>query len=243
MKARPADQLLLIDVARLDATIRAADHQRRNPEQTARVNELLAQRQTQSAELTRLLGDRDDARAELSRLESDVALVDARVARDTERLAVSANVKEAQGLEHELSSLAKRKSDLEDAELEIMERLESADAAVAAQEAVIAATNEEGARISAEGKAAVARATATGEAAARDRAALVEQVPSDLLALYDRLAARGVGAGLLRRRTCEGCHMVLSGTDLQALREAADDDVVMCPECGGILVRSDESGL
>lgn len=243
MKARPADQLLLIDVARLDATVRAADHQRRNPEQTARVNELLAQRQAQSAELTRLLGDRDDARAELSRLESDVVLVEARVARDTERLAVTSNVKEAQGLEHELASLAKRKSDLEDAELEIMERLETADAAVAAQEAVIAATNEEGARLSAEGKAAVARATATGEAAARDRAAIAEKVPAELLALYDRLAARGVGAGLLRRRACEGCHMVLSGTDLQAIRQAADDDVVFCPECGAVLVRSEESGL
>ena len=243
MKARPADQLLLIEIARLDATIRSADHARRNPEQTAQVNDLLAQRQAQSVVLTELLGSRDDAQAELKRLESDVALVEARVARDTERLAASSNAKEAQGLEHELASLARRKSDLEDAELEIMERLETADAAVAEQQATIAATNEAGARVSAEGKAAVAAATTPWEAATRDRAAIAERVPTDLLALYDRLAARGVGAGLLRQRTCEGCHMVLSGTDLQALRQAADDDVVMCPECGGILVRSDESGL
>lgn len=243
MKARPADQLLLIDVARLDATIRSADHARRNPTQTARVNELLAERQAQSTVLTGLLGDRDDARAELARLESDVDLVDARVARDTERLSSTSNVKEAQGLEHELASLASRKSALEDAELEIMERLEASDAAVAAQEATIAATNDEGARVSAEGKAAVAAATASWESATRDREAVAARVPDDLLALYDRLAARGIGAGLLRRRTCEGCHMVLSGTDLQALRQAADDDVVMCPECGAILVRSDESGL
>ena len=68
-------------------------------------------------------------------------------------------------------------------------------------------------------------------------------MPTELLALYEKLAVRGIGAGLLRRRTCEGCHMVLSGTDLQTLRQVADDDVVMCPECGAILVRSDESGL
>jgi len=243
VKSRPADQLLLLELASLDATIRHADNARRNREQTARVQELIAQRQAQSAELTTLLGVRDDARAELARLESDVALVDARAARDTERLAATANVKEAQGLEHELASLAKRKSDLEDAELQIMERLESADAAVAVQEAVIAATNAEGARLSAEGKEAVAAATATWEAATRDRTAVAGRVPGDLLALYERLAARGVGAGLLRRRTCEGCHMVLSGTDLGALRQAAEDDVVMCPECGCILVRTDESGL
>lgn len=243
MKARPADQLLLIEVARLDEAIRSADHARRNPAQTARVNELIATRLTESATLTRLLGERDDVQAEIARLESDVALVDARTARDTERLAATSNVKEAQGFEHELASLAKRKSDLEDAELELMERLETADAAVAAQEAVIAAINDEGARLSAEGKAAVAEATAAGEAATRDRAAVAATVPAELLALYERLAARGVGAGLLRRTTCEGCHMVLSGTDLQTLRQTAEDDVVMCPECGGILVRSDESGL
>ncbi|MGB4779970.1 zinc ribbon domain-containing protein [Microbacterium sp.] len=243
MKSSHADQLLVLELASLDAAISRADHARRNPEQTARVQALLTQRQTQSAELTTLLGARDDARVELARLESDVSLVDARAARDNERLAATSNVKEAQGLERELAALAGRKSDLEDTQLEIMERLENADAAVAAQEAAIAETNAEGARLSAEGKDAVAAATATWEGATRDRAAVASRVPADLLALYERLAARGVGAGLLRRRTCEGCHMVLAGTDLNALRQATEDDVVMCPECGCILVRTDESGL
>ncbi|SBS70962.1 zinc ribbon domain-containing protein [uncultured Microbacterium sp.] len=243
MKASPSDQRRLLDLAALDATVRHADHQRRHPEQTARVQELLAQRKELSAELTRLLGVRDDAKTELSRLESDVALVDARAARDAERLATSANAKEAQGLEHEIASLTKRKSDLEDLELEIMERLETADADVLAQETLIAAINDEGARLSAEGKSAVADATARFEAATRDREAVAAEIPADLVGLYEKLAARGVGAGLLRRRTCEGCNMVLSGTDLQTLRQAAADDVVTCPECGGILVRGDETGL
>ena len=37
--------------------------------------------------------------------------------------------------------------------------------------------------------------------------------------------------------------MVLAGSELNAVRAAADDEVVSCPECGGILVRTDESGL
>lgn len=243
MKSRPADQLLLLELASLDTDIRRADHVRRNPEQTARVQQLLAERQAQSSELTTLLGTRDDAKAELARIESDVVLVDARSSRDTARLATSVNAKEAQGLEHEIASLAKRKSDLEDAELEIMERLEAADAAVAAQEAAIDAINAEGARLSAEGKEAVAAATAQVEAATRDRAAIAARVPADLLAMYENLATRSAGAGLLRARTCEGCRMVLSGTDVQALRQAAEDDVVTCPQCDCILVRTDESGL
>jgi len=243
VNASPADQLRLVEVAELDARIRQADHARKNPPQAARVQELLAHRQTLSQELTTRLGARDDLRIELSRIESDVAVVDARSARDAERLAISSNSKEAQGLESEIASLARRKSDLEDAELEVMENLERADAAVAEQEALIAATNAEGAELSAEGKRVVAEATAAFEAATRDRAAVAGTVPADLLALYDKLAARSAGAALLRARTCEGCHMVLSGTDLNALRQAAEDAVVTCPECDSILVRTGESGL
>lgn len=243
MNASPADQRRLLDLSDLDARIRQADADRRNPAQAARVQELLAQRQQQSQELSTRLGARDDLRAELGRIESDVALVDARADRDAQRLTTVTNPKDAQGLEHEIASLAKRKSDLEDAQLEIMERLEEADAEVAAQEALVALTNDEGARLSAEGKAAVTEATARFEAATRDRAAVAATVPADLLALYDRTAERSSGAALLRRQTCEGCRMVLSGTDLQAIRSAADDAVMTCPECGCILVRTEESGL
>ncbi len=243
MNATPADQRRLLEVAELDTRIRTADAARRNPPQAERVQALIARRQELSQELTTRLGARDDLRADLSRIESDVAMVDARRARDAERLNSTSNMKEAQGLESELGSLARRKSDLEDAELEVMERLEEADAAVAAQEALIAETNAEGATLSAEAKRVVAEAVAAFEAATRDRAAVAGSIAADLLAFYDRVAARSAGAALLRRGTCEGCRMVLAGTDMQAVRLAAEDAVLTCPECGCILVRTEESGL
>ena len=243
MNASPADQLLLIEVAELDARIRQADHARRNPPQAARVQDLKARRQDLSQELSTRLGVRDDLRTELSRIESDVAVVDARRARDAERLAASSNPKEAQGLESELASLARRKSDLEDGELEVMERLEQADAAVAEQEALIEQTNSEGSELSAEARRIVAEATAAFDGATRDRAAVAGSLPGDLLAYYEKVAARSSGAAPLRRRTCEGCRMVLAGTDLQVIRQAAPDEVVTCPECGCILVRGEDSGL
>lgn len=243
MNATPADQRRLLEVAELDTRIRTADAARRNPPQAERVQALIARRKELSQELTTRLGARDDLRADLSRIESDVAMVDARRARDAERLNSTSNMKEAQGLESELGSLARRKSDLEDAELEVMERLEEADAAVAAQEALIAETNAEGATLSAEAKRVVAEAGAAFDAATRDRAAVAGSIAADLLAFYDRVAARSAGAALLRRGTCEGCRMVLAGTDMQAARLAAEDAVLTCPECGCILVRTEESGL
>lgn len=243
MNADPADQRRLLDLSELDARIRRAENAKAHPPQAARVQALLAQRSTLVQELTIRANTRDDLRTELSRIESDVAVVDARSTRDAGRLAASSNSKEAQGLESEIASLSRRKSDLEDAELAVMERLEAAEAAVAEQEAVLASTNDEGARLSAEAKQAVADATRDLETAQRDRAAVAGSLPADLLGLYDKLAARGNAAGHLHRGTCEACRMVLSGTDMNRVRQAPADTVVNCPECGAILVRTEESGL
>lgn len=243
MNASPDDQRRLLEVADLDARIRQAELARTSPPQAIRVNELLARRQELSQELALRLGARDDLRAELARIESDVTVVDARRTRDAERLQTVSNPKDAVGLESELASLARRKNDLEDAELEVMERLEQADAAVADQESLIAATNAEGARLSAEGKAVVAQATQAFETSTAERTAVSAALPAELLALYETVSARSSGAALLRRGTCEGCRMMLSGTDLAAARQALPDAVLTCPECGCILVRTDESGL
>ena len=241
VNADPADQRKLLDLADLDARIRHDERVAGNPPQATEVRDLIAQRAALTQELSTRANARDDLTAEIARLESDVKVVDARIARDTERLSASSNPKQAQGFESELTALARRKSDLEDLEIALMERLESADAAVAEQEALIAETNARGAELSAEAKRVVAEATERLEGARRDREAVAGSVPADLVALYERLAARGNGAGLLRGGACEACRMVLPPSDLANLRRAQTDEVVFCPECGAILVRTEES--
>jgi len=243
VNASPENQRILLDVADLDRRILQAERARTKPVQGPRITELVAIRQEQLRELTALTGARDDVRTELARLESDVKLVEQRRARDAERLAAATNSKEAQAFEHELDSLAKRQSDLEDAELDVMGRLEEAEAAVAAQQALLDTTTAEGSSLTAQAKADVAAAAELGEQLARDRAAVTADVPADLLAEYTRRAANNAGAALLTRGTCEGCRIVLPGTDLNDIRRAAQDAVVSCPECGCILVRTEESGL
>lgn len=241
MNADPADQRKLLDLADLDARILRDERVKGNPPQAERVRELIAQRSTLAQELGSRANARDDLKAELARVESDVSVVDARIARDSQRLAASTNPKQAQGFESELASLARRKSDLEDAEIALMEQLEAAEAAVAEQEAIIAETNAQGAELSAEAKRVVAEATDRLEASRRDRAAIAGAIPADLLALYERLASRGNGAGLLLAGACEACRMVLPPSDIAEVRRAQTDEVVFCPECGAILVRTEES--
>lgn len=244
MKATPDNQRTLLEIAELDRRIQQAERARTQPAQGARINELAAVRKQQLGELTVLVGALDDARAELARVESDVALATQRRDRDGERLAASTDPKQAQALENEIDSLSRRISMLEDTELEIMGRVEEAQAAVDAQQALIDQTQSEGAQLTAAAKADMAAAATEAEQLARDRAALAATVAADLLAEFERRSARGgVGVGLLRRGVCEGCRMVLAGTDITEIRRAAPDEVVSCPECGAILVRTDESGL
>lgn len=243
MNASPEHQRILLDVAELDRRLQQAEKVRTNPAQGPRINELAKERQEQLRDLTTLTGVRDDARTELTRLESDVKVTEQRRTRDTDRLATTSNPKDAQALERELASLAARISSLEDLELEVMERVEQAEAAVAAQQALIDTTTAEGTELTVQAKAQVAAAVTEIGQLTRDRDAVTADVPADLLAEYTRRASRGIGVGLLRRGTCEGCRMMLSGTHLNEVRQAAPDAVISCPECGAILVRTDESGL
>ncbi|CAH0137761.1 zinc ribbon domain-containing protein [Microbacterium foliorum] len=243
MNASPEHQRILLDVADLDRRIAQAERARTKPSQGARIGELVAIRQEQLRELTALTGTRDDVRTELTRLESDVKLVEQRRARDVERLATSTNPKDAQALEHEIASLTRRQSDLEDIELDLMGRVEEADAAVAAQQALLATTTAEGTALTAQAKADVQAATDLAAQLARDRDAVTAAVPAPLLAEYTRRASNSAGAALLTRGTCEGCRILLPGTDINDIRNAPDDLVVSCPECGCILVRTDETGL
>jgi len=244
VKATPENQRTLLEIADLDRRLLQSERARTQPSQGARINELAGVRKQQLGELTALTGVLDDARAELKRIESDVALATQRRDRDGERLATATDPKQAQALENEIDSLTRRISMIEDTELEIMGRVEEAQNDVDAQQALLDQTQTEGAKLTAAAKADIAAATAEGEHLTRDRAALAGTVAAELLADYERRASRGgIGVGLLRRGVCEGCRMVLSGTDITEIRKAASDEVLSCPECGAILVRTEESGL
>ena len=187
-----------------------------------------------------------DVQREVDKSEADVQLVRDRAARDRARLdAGTGTAKDLQALQHELTSLSRRQSELEDIELGIMERAE----ALAEHVTVL----ERDQRDLATRLAAVveARDRALGDyAGERDsvagrRAATVESVGEDLVALYERIRSGngGIGASELSQRRCGGCHMELNQVDMNRITQAPADEVLRCEECGRILVRTAESGL
>ncbi len=155
------------------------------------------------------------------------------------------NPKDLQRMQQELVSLARRISELEDTELEVMERLESAQTEQDRLQARLAGLDARAAELTEARDAKAGEASAAMAAAGDERKVRVQGVPADLLALYEKLRAQkgGVGAAALLRRRCTGCSLDLTASDLGAIAKAAPDEVLRCEECNRILVRTSGSGI
>jgi hypothetical protein len=245
LNADTATQLRLLDLQAADTALAQLAHRRTHlPELAA-----IADREKRSAELhndvvdaqTRLSDIADEQR----RLESDVDTVRARTSRDEARLqAGGLPSRELESLQHEIATLARRQSTLEDELLEVMERAEEAESALqdaAARRDVVTAEQRE---LEATRDAAFTEIDAAVAQRTPERAGIAAELPAELIALYERARSQsGTGAALLRQRRCEACHIELSGSELAGVRGAAPDEVVRCENCRAILVRTAESGL
>ena len=245
MKADPAAQRRLLDLADVDAELVRLAHRRRNlPEHAELTAAEAAVRSAKDAlvEVETRAGDLD---RDIRRLERDVEAVRARADRDQKILAGSGvGAKQATDLQHELDTLARRQSVLEDEELEVMEQREALGMDVQHAQRTLDEAQAHQSAVTERRDTALADIDAGEAGRGRDREAVVADLPADLLAEYDRRRARsGTGAALLRERRCGACRLELDRTALGALRSAPADEVVHCEECGTVLVRTPQSGL
>lgn len=242
--APPQVQARLLDLQAFDTELARLASERRRVESGAELAAADAERLRVRRVVADRRGIRDDQRAAMRRTESDVAVVEQRLVRDRQRLATTASPKDAQGLEQEIAALLRRRGILEDAELEVMQDLEDTDAALAAAEDELAAAEARTAGLQDLRDRSLAAVGSAHLTVAADRRALADELPADLVTLYDRQRTRyGVGAALLRRGVSGGSNVQLTGADLAEIRAAAPDAVLLDPESGCILVRTDESGL
>jgi predicted nucleic acid-binding Zn-ribbon protein len=188
----------------------------------------------------------DDLDRDIARLEKEIDQVRVRKDRDEARLTLgSGPARELEALQHEMVSLNRRQSELEDAELELMEQRETGQATLDGIEARLAAARDK--RSAAESRRDQALSDIAKEEQFRvaARQPLAADLPPDLVALYDKLreASGGLGAALLAGGRCGGCRLELSGADRARIKAADPDEVVRCEECRRIMVRTAESAL
>ncbi|GAB3496816.1 zinc ribbon domain-containing protein [Flexivirga sp.] len=246
MKADLTRQWRLLDLQKLDTRLDQLGHRERTLPVQTQLDEATARAGTLAEEVVLArTALQDNARA-VSKADADVQLVRDRAERDRRRLeSGTGTAKELQNLQHELETLARRQSELEDVELEVMERAESLQSDLTAKEAAQQEAQQRVEELQSAKDKALAEIVAERETVERDRANVAPGVGADLLALYDKLRDQmgGVAAAALQQKRCSGCGLELGQADLARIRAAAEDEVVRCEECRRILIRTAESGL
>lgn len=198
----------------------------------------------QVAELDRRLGTarsaRDVVAGRQEELERSLAATESRAAAINKRLyggTVSAT-RDLQAMAAEVEALRARASEFESQALEALEECEPLDARVSALEGEKASLLL--ARADAEARLAARQAEIDEEMTAhRDaRAEEAARVPSELATTYERLRQHlgGTGVARLVGSRCDGCHLTLPATALDALRRGPAGNVEYCEQCGRILV-------
>ncbi len=245
MKADPDAQRRLLDLQAIDTALAQLDHRRRSLPELAELDALARELSSLEDQRLRAQVAVDDISRDVSRMERDVEQVRMRADRDRARLDVGTGpAKELEALQHELATLTRRQSDLEDAELALMEQQEQAQGALDAVEARLGSVRQTRADTEVRRDQALGQIDQDRAFRLDGRSKVATDLQADLLSLYERIReSTGMGAALLRAGRCEGCRLELSGSERAQLKGAPPDEVVRHEECGRILVRTSESGL
>lgn len=245
MNAEPSIQAKLLDLAAVDAELTRIEHRRKVLPEQQQVTDLEAERTTRKDAAVKVEILIDDLDRDIRKLEGEIDAVRKREERDRGLLTAGAvNAKQLSELQHELTSLERRRKVLEDDLIEVMERREAA--AADHDHAGANLDRAETDLVDAERRrdAAVADLDVAQQRCVSDREALTRLFPADLLATYDKQRTNyGVGAALLQARRCGACRIELDRGEISRITQTAPDVVVRCPECSAILVRTKQSGL
>jgi predicted nucleic acid-binding Zn-ribbon protein len=238
MIASQTDQKQLLAIAAFDVELARISNSRKQAQAESEL-------EAASAETLRLSDSLIDARnavgdleMELGRAEADLELVGKRITKDKQLLRSTSSAKDAQGIEHELGTLDTRKSELEDAQLQIMELLELAQKnheqlsqEKLAADTQLAAVQE---RISTE----LADLSSQAEKVQTERKSAISSIDQELAGAYERKYSRGVAVGRLTGRDCGACRLSITATSFEELMALPSEELAECPNCQAFLVRS-----
>ena len=180
----------------------------------------------------------DGVGREQRQLEREIDMLEQKRAAEEKRMYDGSivNQKELQALQHEIASLAGRRSGFEDELLARMEQVEALEGEIGAAEAEMTAAR---ARLDASGQESQDELESVVSELADRRATretLVPEIDDELLSLYEdlRKTKKGVGAAALVDGNCQGCHQTISSVELNKLKHT--DAIKRCEHCRRILI-------
>jgi uncharacterized protein len=239
MKAEVTQQLSLLELSKLDAELSRIAHRATHLPQQEAYQRMQAEYNEAGDRLGAVRIALEDLDAQASRFESEIEAVRQREDRDRSLLKSGAiDAKQLSDLQHELETLLRRQTSLEDSLLEVMESREELQAELAAEQGAVETLESEliSARQALDTALAEIDQARVEHSSRRDT--LTAMLDPALSALYERQrAGGGPGAGPLLGHRCGACRIEIGRGELSRISAAAEDELVRCPECGAILLR------
>ncbi|MGH9345698.1 MAG: zinc ribbon domain-containing protein [Vicinamibacterales bacterium] len=218
-----------LELAIAEAKTRIASHPERLAAADARLH--AASLAVESAK--RRLTDSHDARCVL---EKDAAVYQGRLTKFKDQLSAVKTNREYQAMQHEIATAQQELGAVEERVLERMMEGDALAAEVKRAETMLATTRQE---VDAEKQGLAEELVTTGrtlEDATAARAAIVEELPKPLVALFEQVARARKGVAICtatRDGLCSVCHVRLRPPVFQQVRH--NDTIVQCEVCHRIL--------
>jgi len=237
MKASDTQQAELLSLANLDLEITRTRVSLTSLTSGEAFSELRKAQREAAAQLIEARNALDSVELELKRADADLQLVEQRIEKDNSRLNQTSSPKDAQGIQSELDTLAKRKSELEDLELAVLERKEEAEAIFKTVMTDKQVFDEDLSSRESANEAEIMKLRSGLDLAITQRAQQASRIDQALVELYEKKATRGVAVGRLLGRECGACRMTIGATALAEINAFPRDEIATCPDCQAILIR------
>ena len=239
MKAEVTQQRSLLELTEVDAELGRLEHRAKHLAEQQRLDDAQAEHGAANDQLAAVGIALEDLGTQVAKFETDIDAVRQREDRDRALLGGGAvGAKQVTEIQHELDTLQRRQTSLEDSLLEVMERREEL---LDKQAAELRRVDELQTALSEAQQArdgALVEIDQSRHQCVTRRDILLDAIDAELVGLYEKQRARGgAGAGLLQGKRCGACRIEIDRGELARISAAADDDVLRCPECGAILLR------
>ena len=128
MKAKVESQRLLLDLNSIDQSISKLDYQKKNHPQLMKITELTSRVPSIESSIVEKEPQITETKKEVSKAEIDVENISKRVQKDKERLSSNeTSAKDLTQLQHEIGTLESKQKELEEVQIEFLEKVEDLD--------------------------------------------------------------------------------------------------------------------
>ncbi len=240
MKATPQQQQELLVLADTDEEIRRLRHTLANLPEQQILDQHVETREKVAGELLDAAETLDRLTAQVTRHEREIEVAD-QGRKHSEAQIYSGRItseRELAALREEIEDKHRRKSDIEDSLLEIMEQVEEMSSLVDELTARRTELTDQVTHLTTRRDEAAAGTQEKLDALLARRDEEASSIDAPVLETYEKLAGQRPGrvVARLERRMCTGCRLDLTAIELEEIKETAQHSLTYCSQCGSIIV-------